>query len=55
MLGQIGITATDLSLNKVSGTRIGDSEKNWDARSREPSFNDQLFFTNTNTILPWGP
>jgi len=50
-LGQVGITATDFSLDKVSGTRTGDSEKNGDAKSREDSFNDQLFFTNINILI----
>jgi hypothetical protein len=50
-LGQIGITATDLSLDKVAGTRTGDSEKNGDTRSSESGFNDQLFSTNTNTVI----
>jgi hypothetical protein len=50
-LGQVGITATDLSLDKVAGTRTGDSEKNGDTRSREGGFNNQLFSTNTNTVI----
>ena len=50
-LGQVGITATDFSLDKVAGTRTGDSEKNGDTRSSEGSFNDQLFFTNANTVI----
>ena len=50
-LGQVGITTTDLSLDKVSGTRTGDSEKNGNARSSEGSFNNQLFFTNTNILV----
>ena len=55
MHGQIGITATDFSLDKVSGTRTGDSEKNGDARGGEGSFNDQLFLANTYAILSFGP
>jgi len=50
-LGQVGITATDFSLDKVSGTRTRDSEKNGDTRSREGSFNDQLLFPNTNFLM----
>ena len=49
--GQVGITATDLSLDKIAGTRTGDSEKNGDTRSREGGFNDQLFITDSRTSL----
>jgi hypothetical protein len=52
--GQIGITATDFSLDKVSGTWTRDSEKNGNARGNEGSFNDQLFLANTNAILSLG-
>ena len=43
--GQLGVTATDLSL------ATGPSEKNRDARGSEGGFNDQLFFANTNTVF----
>lgn len=50
-LGQVGITATDFSLDKVSGTWTGDSEQNGDTRSSEGRLNDQFFFTNTNVLI----
>jgi hypothetical protein len=50
-LGLVGVTATDLSFQNVSGTNREYSEKNRDTRSSEGGFNDQLFFTNTNTVL----
>jgi hypothetical protein len=47
-LGQVGVTATDLSLD------TGPSEKNRDARGSEGGFNDQLFLANTNTVFALG-
>lgn len=47
-LGQVGVTATDLSLD------TGSSEKNRDARGSEGGFNDQLFLANTNTVFALG-
>jgi hypothetical protein len=44
-LGQVGVTATDLSLDK------GSSEKNRDARGSEGGFYDQLFSPNTNLLM----
>ena len=46
-LGQVGVTATDLSLHDK-----GSSEKNRYARGSEGGFNDQLLMTNTRPVLP---
>lgn len=50
-LGQIGITAPNLSLDKVAGTNAQEAQNAWDTRSRERGFNDQLFITDSRTSL----
>jgi hypothetical protein len=52
--GQIGITATDLALDKGAGASLKYSEANRDTRGSEGGFNDQLFFANTNTVFALG-
>ncbi len=53
-LGQIGITATDLSLDKGAGASLKYSEADRDTRGSEGGFNDQLFLANTNTVFTLG-
>ena len=50
-LGQVGITATDLSLDKVPGTKPEDTEKTWFTRGSKGGFNGQLLVTNTSAAL----
>ena len=52
--GLLGITATDLSLDKGTGTSLEYSETYRDTRGSEGGFNDQLSFTNTDMILAPG-
>jgi hypothetical protein len=50
-LGQVGITASNLPLDKVSGTKLNEAENVWDASISKRSLNDQLFLTNANTVF----
>ena len=53
-LGLFGITATDLSFDKGTGTSLEYSETYRDTRGGESGFNDQLFLANTNTVFALG-
>ena len=50
-LGQVGITASNLPLDKVPGTKLKEAENVWDASISKRSLNDQLFLTNANTVF----
>jgi hypothetical protein len=50
-LGQIGITATDFSLDKGTGTSLKYSEADRDTRGSEGGFNDQLLSSNANFLM----
>ena len=53
-LRQVGVTATDLLLDKGTGTSLEHTEKYGDTRGSEGGFNDQFFLANTNAILSLG-
>ena len=53
-LGLVGITATDLALDKGAGASLKYSEADRDTRGSESGFNDQLFLANTNTVFTLG-